>query len=91
MNNNAPMILLAVITMACLLLTFGGVGYFLVVVSATYWASGFILMKFRQTVAYGRTTWGLWFLGGVFWVLVTILAFRYANASLVQIIHLMGY
>jgi len=91
MNNKALLIFSAAVTTACLLLTFEGVGYFLVVVSATYWASGFILIKFRQTVAYGRTTWGLWFLGGVFWVLVTILAFRYANASLVQIIHLMGY
>jgi len=94
-TRSLPLLILMITTLACILLLFWGLGYFLAVVSATYWLGGFVWQKFsrpssnHETVVYGKAIQAAWYFIGGLWILLTIAAFRYANISLLDMVKLM--
>ncbi len=86
-TNGHFMLLLSILTVACIVLWFGGIGDFLAVVTLSYW-TGLLRLRRRLSEVYGVTEQVLLYLLGGGWVVVTYLAFRYANVSLLYIVHL---
>ncbi len=86
--NRHFMLLLSMLAVACIVLWFGGIGDFLAVVTLSYWV-GLLRSRRRLSEFYGGAEQMLLYLLGGGWVVVTYLAFRYANVSLLYIVHLL--
>ena len=93
-TRSLPLLTVVITILACILLVFGGLGYFLAMVSATYWLGGFVWQKLskpssnRETVVYGKAIQAAWYFIGGLWILLTIAALRYANISLLDMVKL---
>ena len=84
-----PLLILLFSIFSCLLLWFGGIGDFLILVTITHWLAGIpILGAKRQRLlsTYGKGVKAGWVAIGVFWMLLTLYALKEVNISLSQLI-----
>ena len=92
-RNLFLILLLGIWSVSCASLWWGGIGYFLAIVTTTYWVGGIMLLKFKRgeshTAKYGDLTRVGWYLTGIIWIFVTLAALRYANISLHRLVTLL--
>lgn len=89
-------LILLSLMVSCFLLWFGGIGYFLLLLTMTHWIAGIPILAperfpLRNTKWSPRDTYTnpvkfAWVVTGIFWLFLTFYAFKEANASLSQIL-----
>ena len=84
-----PILILLFSIFSCLLLWFGGIGDFLILVTITHWLAGIPILGTKKqglVNTYGKGVKAGWVVIGVFWALLTLYALKEANISLSQLI-----